>query len=179
VWSKLVEACQVNLAKEGVSARVVEAEPDRVPPGLGNYDCGVVGLGAYAHILGRANRIAFMKDLKAHLSPGAPVFVSTSRRPNGSRYYGLIFTIAKTIRVLRGSRETIEVGDDILHCFSHYFVEASCAQNCKKRDSKRSRVRRDMKCILSRARSVVPRPCPVATKRPRFACQPAFRIFLP
>jgi len=121
---KLVKACQELLTKAGVTARVLEAEPDRVPPGLGKYDCGVVGLGAYAHILGRANRIAFMKDLRAHLSAGAPVFVSTSRRPEGSRYYGLIFRIAKTIRVLRGSRETIEVGDDILHCFSHYFVKS-------------------------------------------------------
>jgi|GEM_PF-2431362 len=121
---KLVKACQELLTKAGVAARVLEAQPDRVPPGLRKYDCGVVGLGAYAHILGRANRVAFMKDLRVHLSAGAPVFVSTSRRPNGSRYYRLIFSIAKAIRLLRGSREAIEVGDDLLHCFSHYFIES-------------------------------------------------------
>src|ERR1043165_3839439 len=122
--STLLKTCEEFLMKAGVSARVLQAQPDCVPSGLAQYDCGIVGWGAYAHMLGQATRVAFMRDLKKHLSPGAPVFVSVGRRPIGSRYYGFISRIARTIRALRLSRERIEIGDDLLNCFSHRFVES-------------------------------------------------------
>ena len=121
---KLVQTCREFLAEAGVSGRVIDAQPDAVPSGLGMFDCGIVGWGAYAHMMGRANRVNFMRDLKTHLQPGAPVFVSVGRRPAGSRYYQSISRLANLIRLLRHSSERVEVGDDLLNCFSHAFEES-------------------------------------------------------
>jgi hypothetical protein len=47
--------------------------------------------------------------------------VSVGRRPEGSKYYLWIHQIANAIRKLRRSAEAIELGDDLLNCFSHRF----------------------------------------------------------
>jgi SAM-dependent methyltransferase len=120
----LVEKCRDFLAEAGVSARILYSAPDQVPSGLQEYDGGIVGWGAFAHIVGRTKRINFLKDLKRHLQPGAPLFLSVGRRPEGSRYHAWIYRIAWTIRTLRRAADAIELGDDLLNCFSHRFVES-------------------------------------------------------
>lgn len=120
----LVEKCNQFLSEAGVSARVFQATPDHVPAGLSKYDGAIVGYGAYPHIVGRANRVAFLRELKNCLNPGAPLFVSAGRRPEGSRYHALIYQLARAIRVLRRSPDKIELGDDSLNCFSHRFVQS-------------------------------------------------------
>jgi methyltransferase family protein len=120
----LVDQCKKFLAQAGVSARILNSAPDEVPAGLQTYDGGIVGFGAFAHIVGRTKRINFLRDLKSHLRPGAPLFVSVGRRPEGSRYYAVIYQIARTIRMLRRSADKIELGDDLLNCFSHRFSES-------------------------------------------------------
>lgn len=121
---RLVEKCKEFLAEAGVSGRILNAAPDQVPSGLEEYDGAIVGYGALAHIVGRTKRINFLRDLKSHLHPRAPLMLSVGRRPEGAQYYNWIYQIARAIRFLRGSADTIELGDDLLDCFTHRFVQS-------------------------------------------------------
>jgi 2-polyprenyl-3-methyl-5-hydroxy-6-metoxy-1,4-benzoquinol methylase len=121
---QLVERCKEFLAEVGVSGRILNAEPDQVPSGLQKYDGAIVGYGALAHIVGRGKRINFLRDLKSHLHPGAPLMLSVGRRLEGAQYYNWIYQIARAIRFLRGGDDAIELGDDLLDCFTHRFEES-------------------------------------------------------
>jgi 2-polyprenyl-3-methyl-5-hydroxy-6-metoxy-1,4-benzoquinol methylase len=121
---QLVEKCKESLAEAGVSGRILNAAPDQVPSGLQKYDGAIVGYGALAHIVGRTKRINFLRDLKNHLHPRAPLMLSVGRRPEGAQYYNWIYQIARAIRFLRGSADAIELGDDLLDCFTHRFVQS-------------------------------------------------------
>lgn len=120
----LVEKCRRFLAEAEISGRVILAPPDQVPSALNEYDGGIVGYGALAHIAGRTNRIKFLKNLKAHLRPGSPLLVSVAGRPQGSRYHLWIYQIARVLRKLRRSADPIELGDHLLDCYTHQFVES-------------------------------------------------------
>jgi len=120
----LVEKCKEFLAQAGLSGSILYAAPDQVPSGLQKYDGAIVGCGALAHIVGRTKRINFLTDLKSHLNPRAPLLLSVGRRPQGSRYHVWIYQIARAIRMLRRSVDPIELGDDLLDCFTHRFVES-------------------------------------------------------
>ena len=120
----LVEKCKEFLSQAGLSARIVQAAPDEVPSDLNQYDGAIIGCGALGHIVGRNNRVNFLKALKNHVSRGAPLLLSVGRRPQGSRYHKVIYQIARAIRVLRGSHNSPEVGDDPLDCYTHLFTEA-------------------------------------------------------
>lgn len=120
----LVDTCKEFLAETGLSGSILNAEPDHVPSGLQKYDGAIVGYGAIAHIVGRTNRINFLKDLKNHLHPGAPLMLSVGRRPEGAQYYNWIYQLARAIRFLRGSHDAIELGDDLLDCYTHRFVQS-------------------------------------------------------
>ena len=121
---QLVEKCKEFLSEAGVSGRILAAAPDQVPSGLQKYDGAIVGCGALAHIVGRTKRINFLRDLKNHLHPRAPLMLSVGRRPEGAQYYNWIYQIARAIRFLRGSADAIELGDDLLDCFTHRFVKS-------------------------------------------------------
>jgi len=120
----LVESCKEFLAEAGLPGRILNAEPDQVPSGLEKYEAAIVGYGAIAHIVGRSNRINFLKELKTHLHPGAPLMLSVGRRPEGAQYYNWIYQIARAIRFLRGSADKVELGDDLLDCYTHRFVQS-------------------------------------------------------
>ncbi len=120
----LVESCKEFLAEAGLPGRILNAEPDQVPAGLQKYDGAIIGYGAIAHIVGRTNRINFLKDLKNHLHAGAPLMLSVGRRPEGAHYHNWIYQIARAIRLLRGSGDKVELGDDLLDCYTHRFVQS-------------------------------------------------------
>jgi 2-polyprenyl-3-methyl-5-hydroxy-6-metoxy-1,4-benzoquinol methylase len=119
---KLVEKCKEFLTQAGVSGQVSSAPQDQIPRGLERYDGAIVGYGAYAHMVGRAGRVNFLREVKECLRPGAPLLVSVGRRPQGSRYHNWIYRIARAIRLIRRSADPIEVGDDLTNCFTHRFV---------------------------------------------------------
>ena len=120
----LVEKCREFLTDAEVTGRIILAPPDEVPSGLNDYDGGIVGCGALAHIAGRTNRVKFLKDLKAHLRPGSPLLVSVAHRPQGSKYHLWIYQVARVLRKLRRSADPIELGDHLLDCYTHQFVES-------------------------------------------------------
>jgi hypothetical protein len=120
----LVEKCERFLSQAAVAGHIVQAPPDKVPSGFKQYGAAIVGCGALGHIVGRAKRVNFLKDLKSLMTSGAPLLLSVGRRPQGSRYHQVIYQIAKVIRMIRGSQDSPEVGDDPLDCYTHLFTEA-------------------------------------------------------
>jgi len=119
----LVQKCKEYLSQVGVSAEIFQAAPDEVPAHLPTYDAAIVGCGALGHIVGRSKRVKFLKDLKSHLKDGTPVLLSVGRRPEGSRYYKLIYQTARAMRLFRSSN-SVEVGDDPFDLYTHRFTEA-------------------------------------------------------
>jgi hypothetical protein len=122
--AQLVDKCKEFLAEAGRPCLILNAAPDQVPSGLQKYDGAIVGCGALAHIVGRGKRINFLRDLKSHLHPRAPLLLSVGRRPEGAQYYNWIYQIARAIRFLRGGDDAIELGDDLLDCFTHRFEKS-------------------------------------------------------
>jgi len=120
----LVEKCKEFLAEAGVSGRILYSLPDQVPSQLQQYDGGIVGYGALAHMSGRTKRINFLRAMKDHLRPQAPLLLSVGRRPQGSRYHVWTYRLARVIRLLRRSSEPVEPGDDLVNCFTHRFLES-------------------------------------------------------
>lgn len=118
----LVEYCRCALARFGTVARVIGAPPGEVPAGLHHYDGLIVGWGGYMHIPGRARRVAFLQALRRHVDAGAPLLLSFFTRSESAR--GLLWTyrIARVLRRLRRSADTVEIGDTIDGTFDHHFT---------------------------------------------------------
>lgn len=123
----LVDYCREALPRLGVSARVLPAAPNAVPAGLGAYDGLIVGWGGYMHIAGRSRRVAFLRSLRGHVDPGAPLLLSFFARTDPSRALRLTFRIASALRRLRRSTDAVEYGDTLDGTFDHRFVREEVA----------------------------------------------------
>ncbi|HEX2205486.1 MAG TPA: hypothetical protein VHG91_19400 [Longimicrobium sp.] len=110
------------LERHGVPGPVGVVGRDEAPRTGRRYDGVIVGWGAYMLIQGRARRVAFLRDLRALVGPGAPLLLSFFYR-DGSRFrHALIGRAANALRRLRG-REAIEDGDILAPNFIHLFTE--------------------------------------------------------
>jgi hypothetical protein len=118
----LLESCRSFLASRGVSANVVGARPNEVPESLGTYDGAILGWSSYMHIVGREQRIRFLKGFHRHLATGAPVMLSFLRYKD-SRPARLTYRLATIIRRMRFATR-VERGDSISTTFDHHFTEA-------------------------------------------------------
>jgi len=118
----LVQKCKEYLSQVGVSAEIFQAAADEVPTHLPTYDAAIVGCGALGHIVGRSKRVRFLRDLKSHLTNGAPVLLSVGRRPEGSQYHNVIYQVARIVRLV-GRSNSLEVGDDPFDLYTHRFTE--------------------------------------------------------
>lgn len=125
---ELVEVSRHLLAVEGIGARVTISPPDRVPDGFGRYGGLIIGWGGYTHILGREARVRFLAELRRHVRPGGPILLSFLTRKPESLQHRLIFAIARFIRVLRRSRETVEPGDALFYAYLHFFTKDEIRQ---------------------------------------------------
>jgi len=114
------------LAVEQVPCAVQLVAPDEVPPGDERYDAIVVGWSAYMLIQGRARRIAFLRELKPRLNPGAPLLLSFFTRDGDRPYFRLVRCLANGLRTLR-RREAVDLGDALTPNYVHYFREAELA----------------------------------------------------
>jgi len=117
------------LAERGVTRRITLAEPDAVPSELaGPYDGCVLGWGGYMHIVGTARRVAFLRELRTRLAPGAPLLLSFFVRGPNRPVFRAVASIASAMRVAWGRREAIEVGDRWFRgTYCHYFTRDEIA----------------------------------------------------
>ena len=121
--SYLIAACRRNVEKAGCVAQILDAPPDEVPEGLGDFDALLIGRGFYHHIPRRTRRIAFLKACRVSLKPGAPIIISDFfTRPATSRFHLYTQTLANVLRQLRKSNERVELGDWLSDCFQHAFT---------------------------------------------------------
>jgi cyclopropane fatty-acyl-phospholipid synthase-like methyltransferase len=99
------------LSERGVAKQITLSRPDAVPTELaGPYDGAIVGSGGYMHLVGRARRVAFLQQLRARLRPGAPILLSFFFR-NADPDFHTVASLANAMRIARGRRDPIEVGD--------------------------------------------------------------------
>jgi hypothetical protein len=101
----MVSAGKRAIAERGIASRLEWAPPCRIPETmlqgkLAIFDAAIVGWNGYTYISPRSRRIAFMKSLRAHLRPGAPVLVSCAIRTQS--HGAVLWTprVANAIRVL-------------------------------------------------------------------------------
>jgi hypothetical protein len=71
-------------------------------------------------IRGRQRRIDFLRQLRNHAEPGAPVLVSFFHRAGDNRRYQMASAIGTSLARIRGG-ERVEVGDFLVPNFVHYF----------------------------------------------------------
>jgi hypothetical protein len=119
--SDLFAACKTMLEAQGMKANVVQAKPNEVPDSLGVFDGAIIGWAAYTHMVGRARRVNFLKQIHKHIKPGGPLMLSffIYQETISNR---LKFQIARAIRFVRRS-EAVEPGDRVSTRFDHQFTE--------------------------------------------------------
>lgn len=99
------------MSERGVAKQITLSRPDEVPTELaGPYDGAIVGSGGYMHLVGRTRRVEFLRQIRARLRPGAPILLSFFVRARDPEYQA-IATLANALRLARGRRDPIEVGD--------------------------------------------------------------------
>jgi hypothetical protein len=114
------------LQNEGLVPNVKLAPRNQCPSNGHLYDGLIVGWAAYMLIQGREQRIEFLKSLHAQVRPQSPIMISFYVRAADSLHFRVIARVGNTIRrILR--REHLELGDDLVPNFVHYFSENEIA----------------------------------------------------
>jgi hypothetical protein len=106
----MVSAGQRALSARGIDSRIEWAPPCRIPQGLATWDAAIIGWNGYTYISPRSRRIEFMKSLRPHLRPGAPVLVSGAIRPGKSGQLVWTPRIANAVRRLTFRRPVFGTG---------------------------------------------------------------------
>lgn len=122
----LVQYANEFFAKESISARVRMINRDHGPKTSKQYEGIVVGWGAYMLIQGRKHRISFLKELRKNCLPDSPLLLSFFPRRKNTLHFILIPGIGNIFRWLMG-KEFIEIGDDAVPDYVHYFTEQEIA----------------------------------------------------
>jgi len=74
------------------------------------------------HLVGRARRVALLQQFRARLRTGAPLLLSFFVR-NRDLEYQTVASMEKALRLARGGRESIELGDRWWRgTFCHFFT---------------------------------------------------------
>ena len=92
------------------------------------YDGLIMGWTGYSHIPGRGARVRFLAEFRRHVRPDGPILISFLTRKPESPQYRLIFAIARLIRFLRRSRETVEPVDALPNPYFHCFTKGEIRQ---------------------------------------------------
>ncbi len=119
----LLDRCRQLVADKGLAISTAQSPPGRVPDGVGQHDGAIVGWGGYMHIPGRTARVEFLGEVRSHLVPAGPLLLSFFSSRQRSRSDGWVAGVAGLIRRLRGSRDSVEVGDRLAGTFDHRFTE--------------------------------------------------------
>lgn len=118
---QLFESLKTLARKQDGKIRTFAAMPDSVPSGLGRHDGAVLGWCAYIHILGRLQRVRFLKRLHRHLEPGAPLLLSFVQRDQRT-FGGVVHLLARVIRFARRAQPP-ERGEFVERASGRYFTE--------------------------------------------------------
>jgi hypothetical protein len=118
---ELVEASAEMLEGLGVATRIALSAPDDVPD-FGVHDGAIIGWGGYMHVLGRSQRVAFLRKVRGQLVIDGPLLLSFLARRKDARKDAYVAKIGNAIRRLRGKPAEVELGDAIGGYACHRFV---------------------------------------------------------
>jgi hypothetical protein len=121
--SHLLDRCRRLAADEGLTVSAAVSPPDRVPEGVGRHHGAIVGWGGYMHIPGLTARVEFLGEIRSHLVPAGPLLLSFFSSRQRSRSDRWVAGIARRVRRIRGSSDSVEVGDRLAGTFDHRFTE--------------------------------------------------------
>jgi hypothetical protein len=124
----LVSFANELLRDEGFEGRVQLAPRDTCPPlGSERFDAAIVGWGAYMLVRGRRRRIALLRQIAAHLTPGATVFTSFFAHERVPRRMKVAARIGGILSRVTGG-EPVEVGDYLVPNFVHFFTRREISE---------------------------------------------------
>lgn len=119
----LVELGRRLITETGSDATLLVSHGNELPAGLDPpYDWTLFGWGSISHIQGRENRIGLFLRLHDALSPGGIFIVSFLPRQPHSRRFATVYRVARTVRDLRRSRDSLQLGDTLNGSFDHHFT---------------------------------------------------------
>ena len=107
----MVQAGREALAARNIAGVLEWAPPCQIPPIRHPYDALIVGWNGYCYISPRFRRIAFLKNLKANLGPGAPVLVSGAFRTKRSQSAVWTPRVGNFVRRVTFRPPAFEAGD--------------------------------------------------------------------
>lgn len=124
--AEYVALARRTLEEQGLPGQVLQAEPSVVPAKFaGRYDGFVLGWVVYAHIVGRNQRLAFLRELRRRATAGAPLLLSFWVRRASSRRERMQHAVARLVARLSFNPRRPEAGDDLnQQAFVHWFDEA-------------------------------------------------------
>ena len=111
------------LADDYPETRLLLSPPGRLPAHLdGPFDAILFGWGGYIHVCGRENRVVLLSALRGTVESGAPMVLSFFLRSASDRTFVVARRIAVLLRMIRGRREPVELGDTVAATFDHHFT---------------------------------------------------------
>lgn len=126
----LVDFANLLMREQGLSDTMQWIPRDACPNTKNHYDGAILGWSSYMLISGRNRRIAFLKQLRSQLHPGAPILLSFFARSCNSLQFQLTTFIGNVLRRLLW-RDTLEVGDTLAPNFVHYFTKQEIAEELR------------------------------------------------
>jgi len=126
----LVKFANQLITQEGLNSEVKLVSRDSCPETNQKYDGVIIGWGAYMLIQGKNKRVEFLKELKEKINLQSPILLSFYCYQKTNRYYQVVAKFGNSIRWLL-RRDLLDVGDDLVPNYVHYFTEAQIEQELK------------------------------------------------
>ncbi|MBD3321536.1 MAG: SAM-dependent methyltransferase [Chitinivibrionales bacterium] len=119
---ELTQFANSLLKKKGYPPTIALSERDKCPYSGRRYDGIIIGWGVYMLIQGRANRTAFLKQLRSCLKDNSPILLSFLFRTKDALHFAVAKNTANTLRFIL-CNEPVEYGDYLHANFVHYSSE--------------------------------------------------------
>lgn len=127
----LVDLGLTLIEEAGAPAGLVWTSPDTVPELPDPFDGVLFGWGGISHVIGTDQRIAMLTDIRSLMRAGAPLLISFLDRRDPSRSIEVTARVARFLRRLRRSGDTVELGDTFYGSFDHHFTIDEMAQELR------------------------------------------------
>ena len=116
-----------------MTPNTIYVPPDRCADTGKTYDGLIVGWGAYTHISGSRQRIAFLKEMRRHVGKGDPLLLSFwARSQIRASDLKVTMVVANMIRSLF-RRERVELGDMLSNLgYAHFFTREEISSELRK-----------------------------------------------
>ncbi len=125
--------CRDLLTKHEIPAQVFQAPPSEVATEVRGmrFDAAVIGWGGYMHIQHAPRRVIFLRKLRELLPVGGPILISFFTRREQSKYFFIVYWVARVAMAVSGSSLPIERGDNMDGSFDHHFTSDEISAECK------------------------------------------------